>query len=49
VQPLDADAHRLAVRQIAARPEPNHVLYRSQPLGRGANGNSHEARSALLG
>ena len=31
-------------RQVAARPDPDHVVCRSQPLGRGADGDRLEAR-----
>ena len=34
-------------RQVAARPAPDHVLRRSQPLRRGADGDRVEARPAL--
>ena len=40
---------RAGRRQADARPAPDHVLCRSQPLGRGADGNRQPPRHALAG
>jgi aspartyl-tRNA(Asn)/glutamyl-tRNA(Gln) amidotransferase subunit B len=42
-----APASRAGRRQVDARPAPDHVLCRPQPLGRGADGDRLEARHAL--